>query len=423
MSELKKYWLGFYILLSIGWLGCETEGPNDYKSHFIKYYGGDGDQEAKDFLVNDDGTIVMVGTSTENGNKKVYVVKADISGNEIWSLKFAGAINEMGQDIEKIIFGPDIGNYLIVSNAEKSVADSLAIRLTVVSEAGDSLKSFLIDRYESQEAKFIIALSSGQYYITGQVKNADTLNVELPGFDLEDSFDMTIGNDLTLVSSERTGGSMIASGIKIIEKPNSTNYALYTDERKVQPDFPTDDPDGLHEVNFVFRKYDKIANDEITFYAGTTRVNEYLADIDQSFSGPFMAVGTQRDPSDNEVSALYACVINFSYLKPLIIQGNIDGAPARSEGVAVFHSVDGDFFWVLGNEIREGGADRNIWVGKVRASNLSVDFSRKFGGSSNDDTGSKILQLSNGDVVILGTMELVNQKKMALIKIKADGSF
>jgi hypothetical protein len=54
---------------------------------------------------------------------------------------------------------------------------------------------------------------------------------------------------------------------------------------------------------------------------------------------------------------------------------------------------------------------------------LSTVYARKFGGSNNDDTGSRILQLDNGDVLILGTMELVNQKKMALIKIKPDGSF
>jgi hypothetical protein len=423
MRAVKRYCVVLVTFLAIVWVGCETEGPDDYKEHFIKYYGGDGDQEAKDFIVNSDGTVVMVGTSIISNSKKIYVVKADEQGKQLWSLELGTGSNETGQDIERIISGPDAGNYLIVSNVEKSVEDSLAIRLTVISENGDSLKSSLIDRFESQEAKSLTVLASGQYLITGKVINSDTLNVELPGFDLEDSFAMLVGNDLSLVSSERTGGSTLTSGIKIIDKPNSINYAMYSDELKIEKDFPTDDPDDSYEVNFVFRKFDKVSNDRTSFYAGDILLNEYLADIDQSFSGIFMAVGTQVDPANNSTSALYACTINSSYAKPLLIQGKIKGGPTRAEGVSVGHALEDNFFWVLGNEILAGGQNRSIWVGKVDASNLSTVYSRKFGGSNNDDRGSKILQLDNGDVLILGTMDLVNQKKVALIKIKANGSF
>jgi hypothetical protein len=405
-----------YLLLAMIGLGCETEGPGDYKDHFIKYYGEDGDQDATDLIVNPDGTIVIIGTSTIANSKKVYVVKVDEQGKQLWSLKFGGGTNETGQDIERIISGPDVGNYLAVSNAVKSDEDSLAIRLTVISENGDSLKSFLIDRYESQEAKSLTVFPSGEYYITGQIKNTDTLNVEFPGFDLEDYFDMIISNSLTLVSSERIGGSAIASGIKIIDRPNSINYALYTDEFT--------DGDGVFEANFVFRKYDKINNDEKTFYAGTPRLNEYLADVDQSFSGIFMAVGTQLDPSDVNVTRIYASTINSNFDLPILSQDNIEGSPSRAEGVSVAHDVmDGNSFWVLGNEFSPGGSNRNIWIGKVNANSFQTIFSKKFGGANNDDTGSKVLQLQNGDVLILGTMELVNQRKMALIKIKANGSF
>lgn len=415
MSALKKYCVWLCLLLAMVWLSCETEGPDDFKKHFIKYYGEDGDQEAKDFIVNADGTIIMVGTSTEiNGIRKVYVVKADGFGKEMWSLEFGDITNESGQDIERIISGPDAGNYLVVSNAEKSLGDSLAIRLTVVSEGGDSLKSSLIDLYESQEAKSLTALPTGQYYLTGKVKNADTLNVELPGvFDLEDSFDMVIGNDLSLVSSERFGRSTVASGVKIIDKSNSINYALYTDEWTPA--------ETNYESNFVFRKYNKSTNSKESFYSGTSDLNEFLSDIDQSFFGSFMAVGTQIDPDDNS-SRIFASVIDAGYLT-VLNNDNIEGSPPQGEGVAVYHALEDGFFWVLGNEINAGGEGRNIWVGKVDAASLNTVFSRKFGGSGNDDTGSKIFQLDNGDVLILGTMELVNQKKMALIKIDKNGSF
>lgn len=421
MSQHKQYCFILLALLIIAVFSCDTQGPE--KLHYIKYYGENGNQEAKNFIANEDGSVVIVGTSQYNGIKKVYLVKADELGKQLWSLQFGGGTDESGQDVKRIVSGPDIGNYLVVSHAVKSVKDSLAIRLTVVSESGDSIKSFLINRYESQEAKSLAIRPSGGYYLTGKIKNSDTLNVELPGFDLEDSFDMVIGDNYSLVSSKRTGGSTLASGIKIIEKNNSINYALYSDELKLIPDDASESPDGLYEVNFVFRKFDKNTFNEVPFYAGSPRHNEYLADIDQSSSGLFMAVGTQYDPNDNSHTTLYACTINSNFTKPLITQGNVSGTPTRTEGVSVAASKDLGFFWVLGNEITAGGGDRNIWVGKVDASNLETSFSRKFGGSSNDDTGSAILQLGNGDVLILGTMELIHQKKIALIRIKPNGQF
>ncbi len=416
MRDTKRIWFVLFSLLMIVMLvGCETEGPDDYKDHFIRYYGGDGEQEGKDFLVNSDGSFVMVGSSIEpTGDKKVFVVKADESGNEIWSLKFGGATNEAGQNIQKIIAGADAGNYLVVSNAEKSVEDSLAIRLTIVSESGDSVKSFLIDRYESQEAKSILSLPSGEYLITGTVKNSDTLNAELTGvFDLEDSFDMVVGNDYTLISSDRFGKSTVASGVKTIDRPASINYALYTDERT--------EGDDVYETNFVFRRYDKSTNDKVPFYAGTIDRNEFLADIDQSGSGEYLAIGTQINPASN-FTGIYACRINSGFLA-VSTEGIISGSPSQGEGVAVSAARESGFFWVLGNELRAGGIDRNIWIGKVDANNLTAVFSKKIGAFNNDDTGSKVLQLDNGDVVVLGTMELVNQKKMALIKLNANGSF
>lgn len=78
MMNQVPFRLSLFVLFLATFLSCETEGPENYKNHFIKYYGGDGDQEAKDFVINSDGTVVMLGTSYEtNGNTRIYLVKAD----------------------------------------------------------------------------------------------------------------------------------------------------------------------------------------------------------------------------------------------------------------------------------------------------------------------------------------------------------
>jgi hypothetical protein len=407
MRDLEKYWL-LYLLLSIACLGCETEGPDDYKNHFIKYYGGNGNQEAKDFVVNSDGTVVMLGTSYEpNGDTRLYVVKSDPEGNEMWAIKL-GSTKEYAQDIELIIDGPDVGKLIVLSNVKKNEADSTAIRLTVITQEGDSLKSILFDLLESQRAKSITPLTSGGYYVAGNTTDTDAAqNTSLTIPDVEDGIIIEFQSDWTNYDLEQLGSSSITSVIKIISEPNALIFASYSDELT--------GAETRYESNFVFRKIDFITNDETTIWVeDPTRVNEFLTDIVKHPTGKYLAVGTQQ--VDIGEDRIYVAIVNSSLSS--VLNESIIG-PARGEGVSATSAADGSF-WVVGNEILNSG--RNIWVGKV-SSDLNDAPSYRFGGVNNDDTASAIKELENGDVLVLGTMTLINQKKMALIKIKANGSF
>ena len=75
-SRLKH--LVFFFLASVGLLcSCDTaktiEDPT--KNYFIKYYGGDGDQEGVDAVVGKDGFIYLLGntsTPTSTNGKQLY---------------------------------------------------------------------------------------------------------------------------------------------------------------------------------------------------------------------------------------------------------------------------------------------------------------------------------------------------------------
>ncbi len=406
-----------YILLVFlfVWAACDTKSNVDpvYKNYFIKYYGEDGNQEGKDILVNNDGTLVILGTSTTiTGSKKMYLAKTDVEGEIIWERKLGSSSDEVAVDIEPILIGPDIGNFAVLSNVTKSVGDSLAIRLTIISPAGDSLKSTLLNQLKSQEAKSITPLSDGGYFITGKTIDTDPLNVgnlSLTIPDVEDMLLIRLQNDFLPTQLDRIGGSSIGSGIKIFEGPSIFYYAGDSDEINLfqSPDI------GGYESNFTLRVIEPLnASGTPTGYAGTATNTEELTAIAKSPFGNYLAVGTQTLAGGDK--KIFASIVNSNFSA-----GTEDAIEDNVEGVAVVASVGVDFL-VVGNKINPGG--RDIWLAKV-GTTLSVQFSATFGGSNNDDTASAVAELPNGDIVILGTMELVNQNKIALIKLRSNGQF
>jgi hypothetical protein len=418
MRSQLKYSL-IALMVCFLWVSCDTESTVDpvYKDSFIKYYGEDGDQEGKDLVVNNDGTIIILGTSTSpGGSRRMYLAKTDAEGTIIWERKL-GEISrdEIAQDIEPIIAGPDAGNYIVMSSVVKSIADSLAIRLTIVSPDGDSLKSELINRYESQSGRSITPLSDGSYFISGNVLNADTLNVDLPIFDIEDVLVIRVPSSLVpnpVADYFRIGLSSLGAGVKIFEGTSPDfYYAGYSDELIGSESVATD-----YELNFVFRKFTTDPSSVSSVYAGDPGIedNEVMSSIAKSGSGlSYLAVGTRTDGSGNRTIVASTANVNFTAANSM--QNLLIGA----EGISVSASGATSFL-VVGNKINPGG--RDIWLSKVDITLNSI-FAVTFGGSNNDDTASAVAELPNGDIVVLGTMELTNQKKIALIKLKSNGGF
>ncbi len=403
------------------WIACDSESSVDlaYKDHFIKYYGEDGNQEGKDLVINNDGTIIILGTSTTTtGSKRMYLAKTDVEGEIIWEKNLGSLTNdEVAQDIEFISAGPEAGNYVVLSNVKKNSNDSLAIRLTVVASNGDSLKSTYFNYLESQEARSITHLTNGAFYVAGKTTDTDPSdagNATLPINDLEDVLVVRFNNDFTWLVSDvyRVGSSSIGSAIKIFENGTNFSYAGFSDIITPGEDgIPTD-----YENNFFFRQFttDPRAPSS-TDYAGSSTQQEILASISKSPSGFFLAIGTQF--TTGGINRLFATKLNgttFTKAAEGILNSNDE-----LEGVSVTASGASQFL-VVGNKISPGGKD--IWLAKV-GTTLSVQFSVTFGGANNDDTASAVAELPNGDIVVLGTMNLVNQNKIALIKLKSNGQF
>ena len=413
--------VGFVIAGFIGLISCDTSNNIDpvYKQYFIKYYGEDGDQEGVDFVINSDGTVIIIGTSTFGIAKKVYLVKVDQEGNEIWKKTLNPPINELARDIEPILNGPDAGNFVVLSNIIKNETE-FDIRLTVINSNGDSLKSTVFNQLLSQEGKSITPLTDGGYFVSGKTTDTDPNNaanagLPNPSLDLEDILIIRFQSDFTYFPFDvyRIGGSYVGSANKIVQEGNVFYYAGDSDGL-TSGNLPDN---NTYESNMFFRTFIGNPSSVSSIYSGTLTLAEELGAFAKSSSGLYMAIGTQYDVTRTN-RQLYATTItnNFSAIQS---EGIIDAGVQR-EAVAI-SPAGASRFLILANEYNSA-FNRDIYLRKTNAL-LEKDFEVKFGTPNNDDTGNQVAELSNGDILLLGTMHITNQKKIALIKLRSNGEF
>ncbi len=407
------------LLVFLAQSSCDTTGRVEplYKQHFIKYYGEDGDQQAVDFLFTSSDRFLILGNTINSlSNYRMYLVVTDINGNTLIE-KRLGINQELARDIEPIVAGPDAGNFVVLSNVSKNASDSLAIRLTVINIQGDSLKSFYYNSLASQEGVSVTPLNDGSYFISGKTTDTDaSLNTELPSglVDKEDQLVMYLNPDFSVNYLKRIGGSAEGACIKILPGSTSFYYSGYSDAL-----IGSETGISNYENNFDFRVFttDPSAG-SVNFNAGTPGLPETLATITRSGIGAFLAVGTQR--LSGTQSRLYAALINTEFSPAGLSEGILPLSPDNYEAVHAAPSGTSRFL-IVANRIN-AAEKSDIWVGRI-TTEFVTDFQATFGEQNTNDKAVRVMELPNGDVVVLGTMNLSNQDKMALIKLTSDGNF
>lgn len=418
------------IVMMVSVLSCTTEIDSEVKDHFIKYYGHDGDQHGADLLVNGDGTLMVLGTTDMPAlpvvKKSIYLAKSDSEGNLIWE-KVLGEFTENARDIEPIVAGTHAGGYLILSNIETG-AGNTAIKVIRVDVDGNKIDSVKIDAsyLPSNYGNSITPLSDGGFIVTGNTTDGNVLLADNGLIDPPDQTDLlSLRYDDNLLLDpawlKTFGGEPETMGIKAFEvNPAQFDFAGYTNAvHSGEPPLPDN-----YDFNFWFVELDGSGSTGLSKYVGSAitlpeQQDEVLTSIARSSSGQYMAVGSTDIAGVKRVFA--SRIIGF----PTSDRIKIWDAPIidpEGEGTSIA-ATNGGKFLIVGNQTTAGGS-RDIWLTKVNIEiNEEEGFPRSFGSPGNDDTASAIAELPNGDIVILGTMELTNQKKIALIKLKANGGF
>src|SRR6187431_751010 len=129
-----------FLIFVFTFSGCDTKDDFEgtFKNFFIKYYGEDGKQDGIDMIVNDDGTMLLLGNTVLEGVSQIFLVKTDLDGNIIWQ-KNIGGINETAVDIEPTLAGNE---FVILSNVLTGKNETTGLnlhyaKLSIINADGD----------------------------------------------------------------------------------------------------------------------------------------------------------------------------------------------------------------------------------------------------------------------------------------------
>jgi hypothetical protein len=417
-----RYSLMVIVSLVLVW-SCDTEGGKGYENYFVRYLGADGDQYGADLLVNADGTFMILGTSefpANSGSRRIYLAKTDAEGNTLWE-KLLGEYAENAKDIEPIIGGSYVGGYLILSNKAIDITGNTNIKILRIDADGNKMDSLeLSSIYQpSNFGNSITTLSDGSFIVTGNTTDTNVLladNALVDPVDQSDLLSLRYSESFSPdpVWQKTFGGEPEVMGVKVLTVSATQFYfagysnALHSGESTV--------PASNYDFDFWYVKLNGQGSNSAPFYSGGLVAQEKMNAIVKLASGEYFAVGSATTGTGNPRVFTSRIIGNYSVAEG-DTRNNVEGEATSVAASGANKAL------ILGDLITPGG-NRDIWLTKV-----NVDFADEpgfpitFGAPDNDDTSSAVAELPNGDIVILGTMNLVNQNKIALIKLKSNGEF
>ncbi|HNP17683.1 MAG TPA: hypothetical protein PKL31_04540 [Fulvivirga sp.] len=395
-------------LLAVLTQGCDTESNVEprFEEYFIKYYGEQGSQEGIDVEVLADGGFILLGNSTANGNnKQIFLVRTDVLGNEIWSNTFGGPEDDVASDFaidasENIVIGATI------KEANGAFTDAMIYR---IDPSGNKIDSAVYGTPNTNEQiNSLMITDAGDIVIVGSTTNVDILK---PGYnstsDLHDIYSVKVNSNLVPVpDNEWTqiyGFPGDDYGQQIVEKPDGTFLFFGTSNR------PSSNPQQAGFNMFLFpTDAQGSATSSIPLQLYGTLNNEMASQMSRTSNGGYVMIGTTNGSDGNDIfMARIRSNNDFLSATTLNADGNVTGT-------SIIESITGGFL-VLG--IIEEGGKGDIFLARTSSGN---DWKRRFGGIDNDKA-SKVIQLDDGSIVMVGTIELESQTKMSLIKTNSKG--
>lgn len=409
------------------WLcqSCDTEGnlDPDYKNHFVRFIGDEGNQEGVDLIIDEsDQSLMLLGTTTVPGTaqKRIFLVKADWEGNVIWKKKLGGPY-DVAKDIER----SNDGGYVILSESsgDVQISNGLGVKLIAVTTEGVKTDSavFKSSIGPSDFPSTVTPISDG-YIVTGSTQHgtqwaipdadnvSDVLRIKFStqlDFDpLYDGFQSKAENDYGYKTVQLGDLYYTFGSANYSPSGNAnTNYNFWCFASSA---------DGFPGEEFIVGN--DVVGDEEILYAVCPSLN----------SGYFLAGTLSQGLNTKDI------YIGFAY--------NDNGFLRRvNEGTAIKIPLSADRkitttavcpsianprgYLILGTEGDEGF--RNIWLSKVSDVGDKLYWSSIFGASDrNDDRAAAVAELPDGRILVVGTVNLgVNNLKMSLFKLNSEGKF
>lgn len=405
---------------------CDTtrniDPPDEH--HFLKYFGGEGDQEGVDMVVNADGTLLLFGnTYSEDKGTQLYLVNADENGQLLWEQTYGGPFEDHAVDIELT----DDGRIVLVANSEKSPGET-DILLMTLSLDGAEIKSTLFGLTSAgmetiEEARSVTQISDG-FIVSGSTTDLEVKPDQVAN-DTRDALHVRFNDDLSLYPNTWRLGHGPGTddvGVKVIQV-SPTQFHFFGYSNSVESGHP--------KADYNFWIYGLGENGETTGnidYAGTTSQDEKLSmvtTVPVQLGEGFLLSGTTSDASGNKDIYLLRLSRDLIYNSTdHKAEKNLasDLGVINDLRVAAYPTSTG--FLVAAS--KQGDQSQGLYVAKLdNGLNFSWNPTSVFISGEFDDQIGAVAELPSGQIVILGTIKVGNEgeSKMVLIKLNRDGQF
>lgn len=430
-----KKWL-ILIAMTAVLSACETSSTveDPATTHFIKYYGRDGDETGVDLVVLPDGSMVLFGTirpTVAPRGTQWYVVKVDAKGTIISEAEFGWNGDDEARDIELL----SNGNLVLVGNRHKATGDRDAMIITLTPD---------LVKIDSNS----VAVRDGLGNITSGDEDVSTITEISDGFIIAGSTTYTGSKTPVTGQTDTRDAIQLRVFSDLTEYPNSWSqtYGYFSDDYsvKIVEGSPTgfgsfyvfgssnNKPNSGHpnpNYNFWFFALGStgVPVNQQT-YSGSISADERMSSFCFSPAGFFTAGLLQSGTSSSDLYIAEAGfpdpVNGFSLLKEKNL--SIFLGSGLSGRTAVTRSAVTGGFLVLSEE--NGFNANQNWILTRLNNDGSLAWTEPivFGGEGLDSCGS-IQELPDGRIVIIGTMRTgrpdAGEFKMTLVKVNPDGKF
>lgn len=431
-------------LLAILIQSCVEPNENDPvpQDVYVKYYGASGSQRMADMIVNQNQNVVMFGIqrlALEGANSNYYLVEADSVGNEIRSNVFDVAAlypspdfatEEVAHSIKEIANG-----YLIVGNYSQIVAGQLRPSQIFWAHLNQNLEIIYSDTIHAAKVtdnligRDIILTNDGNVVITGSTSLPEINDRTLTPLRQYFLIKKNLGQDTTYWRKSYGYSSSNDEAIALYELAGG-NLAVIGNTSQIANG-------GLGGVNVGIMVLNSLATSQvsdeiygITFQNGAitdTNPDDLAADVIRTPSG-FLIVGTTT-LAQAQRPFVMGILENGGIVFSRMLQSkhNIDvtgrGITQTLQNDLV---VTGAYPRFLVNDPTLAAPDKNGEVLFMRTGQTGFEkneYEGNFGLVSGNDIGVTARTLSNGSILIGGTIDFgSNLTLMALIKLNDRGT-
>lgn len=421
-------------LLVLGFSGCDTSRNtvDPQEKYFLRYYGLAGYQEAVDMVQIDTDNFLLLGNSrlTPDAPSQVYLVKVNANGNVLNATLLPATNSQIAKDIEPTT----TGEYLIlidsITNTGKS--DILVKRVDDLGNiTADSTFSFKGDYNEvGSTITQLFTNGSPDGFIVAGYSDAAYDSVTSTALSGKTALKIRFNQDFTLFRepwynfSSAEGDDVCLRIVQRGDLYSTTNPPFilfgYTNSSQTNSSYnywisPIDfKGEGVSNANLESSPPDQ---EKLT---GVASIN--------SLNTNFALSGTITNNSGDDRIFIAGVLVgqaghtlNELNVKELGIDlGNLQTIGASYQNVSIT-PLNRNGYLVAANQILVDDTD-------IILTKLTVDGTpawpetARFGGDGNDRQ-STILELPDGRILLLGTMEIGNdrQSKMVLMKLNSNG--